>query len=209
MCDVKWCTDPTDYSRTKQGFFPRNPCSINSWMQTNLVGLLQEKKDPSNIILGVVLLLVIFMLGTTQYFNERAAGNVAAQLRSLLPSNANVIRDGKEFSLAAPELVTGDIVHMTLGSRVAADIKVIQSKDLKLDFSSLTGESDPIAMGVTAADEKAHESKNIAFMSSQVWPLYITCTGVSCMYVYGVRGLYKRPIKVVQLFSSTFRSAAP
>lgn len=129
---------------------------------------MQETKDDSNIILGVVLLLVIFMLGTTQYFNERAAGNVAAQLRSLLPSNALVIRDGKEFSLPAPDLVTGDVVHMTLGSRIPADIKVIQSKDLKLDFSALTGESDPIAMGTNAADDKAHESKNIAFMSSQV-----------------------------------------
>lgn len=137
--------------------------------------VLQEDKDSSNIILGVVLLLVILFLGTTQYFNERAAGNVAAQLRSLLPSNALVIRDGKEFSLPAPDLVTGDLVHLTLGSRVPADVKVIQSKDLKLDFSSLTGESDPIPMGITAADEKAHESKNLAFMSSQVW-LRNTCS---------------------------------
>lgn len=129
---------------------------------------MQDPKDNTNIILGVVLMLVVLMLGTSQYFDERAAGNVAAQLRSLLPSNALVIRDGKEITLAAPDLVTGDVVHMTLGSRVPADIKVIQTKDLKLDFSSLTGESDPIPMSVTAADEKPHESRNIAFMSSQV-----------------------------------------
>lgn len=129
---------------------------------------MQDPKDDTNIILGVVLLLVIFMLGTSQYFDERAAGNVAAQLRSLLPSNALVLRDGKELSLPAPDLVAGDVVHLTLGSRVPADIKVIQTKDLKLDFSSLTGESDPIPMSITAQDEKAHESRNIAFMSSQV-----------------------------------------
>ena len=129
---------------------------------------MQDPRDSTNIILGVVLLLVIFMLGTSQYFDERAAGNVAAQLRSLLPSNANVIRDGKEITLPAPDLVAGDVIHLVLGSRVPADIKVIQSKDLKLDFSSLTGESDPIPMSTTAVDDKAHESRNIAFMSSQV-----------------------------------------
>eukprot|EP00892_Ulva_mutabilis_P001291 jgi/Ulvmu1/11162/UM071_0046.1 len=129
---------------------------------------IQDPKDQSNIILGVVLFLVIILLATTQYMNERAAGSVAAQLRNLLPSNANVIRDGKETQLSAVDLVVGDMVHMTIGSRVPADIKVLESRDLKLDFSALTGESDPIAMATSAADDKPHESKHIAFMSSQV-----------------------------------------
>ena len=129
---------------------------------------MQDPKDNSNIILGVVLFLVIILLATTQYLNERAAGSVAAQLRSLLPSNAYVIRDGKEQQLNAVDLVVGDVVHMTIGSRVPADIKVLASRDLKLDFSAITGESNPIAMATTSADENAHESKNIAFMSSQV-----------------------------------------
>ena len=108
------------------------------------------------------------MLGTSEYFDQRAAGNVAAQLRTLLPSNALVVRDGKEITLPASDVVLGDVVHLVLGSRVPADLKVIQTKDLKLDFSSLTGESDPIPMSITALDDKVHESKNIAFMSSQV-----------------------------------------
>lgn len=129
---------------------------------------MQTPKDKTHVILGVVLFLVIIMLGTSEYFDQRAAGNVAAQLRSLLPSNALVVRDGKEVTLPASDVVAGDVVHLVLGSRVPADLKVIQTKDLKLDFSSLTGESDPIPMSLTAVDEKAHESKNIAFMSSQV-----------------------------------------
>ena len=100
---------------------------------------IQDPKDNSNIILGVVLFLTIFLLATTQYMNERAAGSVAAQLKNLLPSNAQVIRDGKEMSINATELVVGDYLHMTIGSRVPADVKVHVSKDLKLDFSSLTG----------------------------------------------------------------------
>lgn len=98
-----------------------------------------KKKDSSNILLGVILVLTIFLLATTQYFNERAAGSVAAQLRNLLPSIAAVVRDGKGMQVNAAELVVGDILHLTIGTRVPADVKVIDSKDLKLDFSSLTG----------------------------------------------------------------------
>lgn len=138
-------------------------------VKETIVLFIQTPKDNTHIILGVVLVLVIIMLGTSEYFDQRAAGNVAAQLRSLLPSNALVVRDGKEITLPATDVVTGDIVHLVLGSRVPADIKVIQTKDLKLDFSSLTGESDPIPMSIIALDDKVHESRNIAFMSSQVW----------------------------------------
>jgi sodium/potassium-transporting ATPase subunit alpha len=102
---------------------------------------IQKTKDTSNIILGIVLFLVITLLATTQYWNERAAGSVAAQLRNLLPTVARVIRDGKEIEVNAADLVVGDILHMTIGARVPADVKVIESKDLKLDFSALTGVS--------------------------------------------------------------------
>jgi sodium/potassium-transporting ATPase subunit alpha len=105
-------------------------------------GLDSDPRDRSNIILAVILFGTIFVLGTTQYWNERAAGSVAAKLRSLLPSNALVRRGNQEFSIPAADLVVGDIVHMTIGTRVSADLKIIQSSDLKLDFSSLTG--DPL-----------------------------------------------------------------
>lgn len=100
---------------------------------------IQDPKDSQNIILGVTLLLVIWLLATTQYMNERAAGSVAAQLRNLLPTVARAVRDGKEVEINAPDLVVGDILHLTIGTKVPADVKVIESKDLKLDFSSLTG----------------------------------------------------------------------
>jgi P-type E1-E2 ATPase len=103
---------------------------------------IDKPRDRSNIILGVLLFITIFLLATTQYLNERAAGSVAAQLRNLLPSNALARRDGKELSIPATELVVGDVVHLTIGTRVPADLKVIQVKDLKLDFSSLTGKSN-------------------------------------------------------------------
>jgi hypothetical protein len=100
---------------------------------------IQQPKDSANIILGVVLVGVVFVLASAQYLNERAAGSVAAQLRNLLPSEALVVRDGSEARVHAADLVVGDVLHMTIGTRVPADAKVIVSRDFKLDFSSLTG----------------------------------------------------------------------
>ena len=100
---------------------------------------IQDPRDSSNIILGVVLFITIWLLATTQYLNERAAGSVAKQLSNMLPSVANVIRDGKEKSINAADLVVGDFLHLTIGARVPADVKVVVTKDLKLDFSSITG----------------------------------------------------------------------
>lgn len=114
---------------------------------------IEDPKNDSSIILGVVLFLTIVLLATTQYLNERAAGSVAAQLKNLLPSVAQVVRDGKESAINAADLVVGDVLHLTIGTRVPADVKVIQSKDLKLDFSSLTGA--PPFMGVASAPREA------------------------------------------------------
>ena len=74
-----------------------------------------------------------------QYSNERKAGKDSDSLRSLLPANCNVVREGEEFQIPASQLVVGDIVRLLIGTRVPADMKVIDTKDLKLDFSSLTG----------------------------------------------------------------------
>lgn len=119
---------------------------------------IEDPKNNSSIILGVVLALVIILLATTQYLNERAAGSVAAQLKNLLPSVAQVVRGGKELSINAADLVVGDVLHLTIGTRVPADVKVIQSKDLKLDFSSLTG-TPPATLPPRAA--QATESQRL------------------------------------------------
>ena len=74
-----------------------------------------------------------------QYSNERKAGKDSDSLRSLLPANCNVVREGEEFQIPASELVLGGVVRLLIGTRVPADMKVIDTKDLKLDFSSLTG----------------------------------------------------------------------
>jgi sodium/potassium-transporting ATPase subunit alpha len=66
------------------------------------------------------------------------------------------------------DIVVGDVIHLQLGDRVPADLRIIHTKELKLEMSSLTGESKAITMVVKAASDNPLECRNIAFSSSLV-----------------------------------------
>ncbi|KAG7443354.1 uncharacterized protein BT62DRAFT_921869 [Guyanagaster necrorhizus] len=88
----------------------------------------------ANLALAVVLLAVIVMQAI---FNAWQA--------AMLPMNVLVSRDGNVLEVPAPELVLGDIVHINMGCKVPADLRLLEvSSDLKFDRSILTGESNAI-----------------------------------------------------------------
>ncbi|PIO63275.1 e1-E2 ATPase, partial [Teladorsagia circumcincta] len=65
------------------------------------------------------------------------------QLNKLVPPACHVVRDGKEYSLLARELVPGDVVLLNTGDRVPADVRLLEAFSLQIDESSLTGETEP------------------------------------------------------------------
>lgn len=85
-----------------------------------------------------------------------------------MPSNAYVIRNGKEISILTEDIVVGDIIKLSYGNKVPADCRIIETKELKFDKSMLTGESDAIDGTVEATDESYVESKNIAYMTTLI-----------------------------------------
>jgi sodium/potassium-transporting ATPase subunit alpha len=68
--------------------------------------------------------------------------------------------------IPAQNLVLGDIVRVSIGNRIPADIRVIESQGLKVDNSSLTGEAEPQARSPDFTHENPLETKNIAFFST-------------------------------------------
>lgn len=77
-------------------------------------------------------------------FQERRSRNAFDALRKLLRSDANVMRDGREMVIPDSEVVPGDVLALREGMRVAADARVFDTDSLRIDESSLTGESNPI-----------------------------------------------------------------
>ena len=93
---------------------------------------------------GVVILIIIFINSLISIIQEKKAMNAIIALRNMNAPHTTVIRDGKKKNILTKEVVVGDIVYLEDGNIVPADIRLIEENGLKVDESSLTGESVPV-----------------------------------------------------------------
>lgn len=119
-----------------------------------------------NLYLGIVLASVVIITGIFSYFQEQKASNIMDSFKNMVPDKASAMRDGEMVVLLAKELVVGDIVFVKGGDRIPADIRIIEAAGMKVDNSSLTGESEPQARIPDFTHENPLETKNIAFFST-------------------------------------------
>jgi len=104
----------------------------------------------AGVILGVVVINAI-----VGFFQEGKAEHALEAIRGMLSHNATVIRDGRRQLVPAAELVPGDIVLLESGDRVPADLRLIETRGLRVQEAALTGESVPVDKGVEAVAAKA------------------------------------------------------
>ena len=93
---------------------------------------------------GVVILTIIFINSLISIIQEKKAMNAIIALRNMNAPHTTVIRGGKKKNILTKEVVLGDIVYLEDGNIVPADIRLIEENGLKVDESSLTGESVPV-----------------------------------------------------------------
>jgi magnesium-transporting ATPase (P-type) len=119
----------------------------------------------AGFIFAVILLNAV--LGT---FQEWKAERSAASLQQLLKTSCSVKRDNHLFDLPADDLVPGDIVHLESGSRVPADLRLLDVRNLSIDESLLTGESQAVDKqpGKCREETPLSERFNMAFAGSTV-----------------------------------------
>jgi len=108
-----------------------------------VTALLQHWVDTA-VIVGVV--VVNALIGFVQ---EGKAEDALAAIRQMLSPHAMVIRDGRRRTIAADDLVPGDVLPLQAGDKIAADLRLVQAKNLRIDEAALTGESAPV--------EKTHQ----------------------------------------------------
>lgn len=127
--------------------------------------LLGEVIDTLAIMVIVVLNAVV---GVVQESKAEAA---LAALKKMAAPNAQVIRDGHQVTVASRDLVPGDIVLLEAGNYVPADLRLVESINLKIEEASLTGESVPVekeAAKVLDKEIPIGDRHNSAFMSTIV-----------------------------------------
>lgn len=117
----------------------------------------------------VIFVIVLFAAGLGFYQEYRAERAMEALKRMAAPQ-ARVIRDGEEITIAACELVPGDIVLLGTGDKVPADMRLVEAVNLKTDEAPLTGESTPVEKMVDPVEGKVSvgDRLNMAFMGTVV-----------------------------------------
>lgn len=130
-------------------------------------GLRKNEDGPSNAILAAVLIALILVSATTAYWQERVAADTINCIKAMMPRNATVVRAGAARVVPVETLVPGDVVQLSLGSKVPADCRVI-SGSVKLDNSSMTGESEPVTYAPERRSDRVMDARNVVFSSSLV-----------------------------------------
>ncbi len=120
---------------------------------------------------AVIILVVVFINAFVGMVQEGKAKKALESLKKLTSPKAYVIRDGVKRQIPAAELVAGDLVVLEAGCQVPADLRLIETKNLKIEESALTGESLPIEKNADYISEKEvslGDCKNMGFMSTMV-----------------------------------------
>ncbi|HSJ91047.1 MAG TPA: cation-transporting P-type ATPase [Ilumatobacter sp.] len=121
--------------------------------------------------LSVAIVLVNVINGVFSFFQEYKAEQAIDALRKLLPVEARVLRDGVEARVDATELVPGDVLLLDEGDRISADARVVEHSELRVDQSSLTGETMPVrkaADPVASLAANRAETANLVFAGTSV-----------------------------------------
>ena len=119
-------------------------------------------------IIIIAILVVNMIIGITQ---ENKADDALKELKNMSSPKAKVKRDGQVIKIDSCEVVVGDIIVLDAGDYIPADIRLVESMNLRLDESSLTGESVPVskdAVIVLDNETSLGDRKNLAYMGTVV-----------------------------------------
>jgi len=125
-----------------------------------------DQTTAENLYLGCVLVFVVVVTGIFSYYQDAQANKAMAGFAKMVPESATVIRDGEKIRVESHNLVVGDIVEIKGGDKIPADVRIIEANGLKVDNSSLTGESEAQSRSAEMTHDNPLETKNIAFYTT-------------------------------------------
>ena len=178
-------------ARQFTGFF-----ALILWLAAALA-LIAEWRDPDGgmALLAMAIVAVILINGVFSFWQEYRAERAIAALSKLLPVHATVLRDGVAAQLTAHQLVPGDIVLLQEGDQVPADCRVIETRSMRVNEATVTGESaatekDP---GGVAGDDLL-ASRNVVLAGTSV----VGGAGQALVFATGMRTEFGRIARLTQ-----------
>ena len=119
----------------------------------------------------IVILIIVLLNAVIGFIQEYRAEKSMQALKKMAVTQCRVMRDGKSSSLSASLLVPGDVVLLEAGNSVPADLRIIESKNLKIEEAALTGESHAIDKTIEVLEKEdlpLGDKKNMAFKGTFV-----------------------------------------
>ena len=119
---------------------------------------------------SLVIIVIVVLNAALGVFQEAKAEKAMEALQKMAAPNSKVIRDGNIQTVHSRELVVGDIVLLEAGDYVPADVRILESMNLKVEEASLTGESVPVEKETVAIDHEASlaDRHNMGYMGTVV-----------------------------------------
>ena len=146
-------------------------------------------------LFGVIIIIVmVFISGTMSLIQSVRSNQAATQMESLVQVKITVKRDGKDCEVDMDDLVCGDLIQLSAGDMISADMRLLTSKDLTVSQAALTGESYPVEKKADVeVTEAATETSypNLVFMGSNV----VSGTGQAIVIATGDQTVYGSVVK--------------
>ena len=150
--------------------------------------LLAAPEDKEWITSAIILVLVVIS-GTITFVQNVKSQKASADLESLIEVTAAICRDGDFTEIRTENIVIGDVIKLSAGDMIPADLRLLQTKDLFMSQTSLTGESYPVEkMADAVITEVTNDTsyENLAFTGSEVISGsaigVVICTGADTLF---------------------------
>ncbi len=157
--------------RPRPGLAARLGEQFNNYLVILLIAAALVSLALGEYIDASAILIIVALNAMVGVIQESKAEEALAALKKMAAPNALVIRDGRHATIPGREIVCGDVVLLEAGNHVPADLRLIESINLKIEEASLTGESVPVeknAAAVLAGDIPLGDRRNTAFMGTVV-----------------------------------------
>ncbi|KAJ3097360.1 hypothetical protein HDU96_000416 [Phlyctochytrium bullatum] len=122
--------------------------------------------------IGATLIVVAIVNASIEFYEVTKIAAIIQSFAAMIPHRTTCIRGGERRSIAASDLVTGDVICFKLGDRISADAVIFAASDLKVDNSTLTGEPETVDKGPilsgAGADIQPLSAKNLVFSGTVV-----------------------------------------
>ncbi|MDR0423505.1 MAG: magnesium-translocating P-type ATPase [Rickettsiales bacterium] len=157
---------------------------------TLLTGIIDSFFNPFGIVLialsvisfftgdktaGGTILFLVFLSGFIKLVQEEKSNQASEKLKTMINTTTSVLRDGRRKEINIDDVIVGDVVYLSAGDIIPADLRIIEAKDLFISQASLTGESEPVEKIVNLDKEKTDktsinplELENLCFMGTNV-----------------------------------------